>query len=359
MIPDFNKNTVDTLAKRSAYKCSNPDCRINTIGPCSDPAKSTKIGEAAHIYGARLGSKRFISKMTDSTRAEITNSIWLCRNCHKIIDNDEEKYSANVLFAWREKHEEFISSTLGNNTDQISYNEQISILKDFDHYTPIIKRIIVDKPDGWEYRVTAELMRFFNEPIFRKLKDLKEGLYLKPIENVDADKAYNWIQDRLHELSVILTPVNGLLERLTNSWGKPGEAGDLKEIHHVTKLIKEYLEHVIIFEERIQFAYVPKDYERAVYLLKNLVGSQIEKLSSIPSDLDEITSFLSRSDKKSETCTEIRKEFVFELPVNWQKEFNRELNKFNTNNKNGTNNSSGCLTFAIIIMAGIFLFLLM
>ncbi|QSW88265.1 MULTISPECIES: hypothetical protein [Flavobacterium] len=45
MNPDFNKTTIDTLAKRAGYKCSNPDCRVNTIGPNSDPEKSTKIGE--------------------------------------------------------------------------------------------------------------------------------------------------------------------------------------------------------------------------------------------------------------------------------------------------------------------------
>ena len=117
MVPDFNKKTIDILAKRAAYKCSNPDCRVNTIGPNSDPEKATTIGEAAHIFGAREGSKRYDLSMTDSFRAEITNAIWLCRNCHKLIDTDEQKYSTNILFAWRAKHEEFIASDLGSITD--------------------------------------------------------------------------------------------------------------------------------------------------------------------------------------------------------------------------------------------------
>ncbi|EJL65719.1 HNH endonuclease [Flavobacterium sp. CF136] len=357
MNPDFNKNTIDTLAKRAAFMCSNPDCRVLTVGPNSDPEKSTKIGEAAHIYGARIGSKRYIHTMTDPARAEITNSIWLCRNCHKLIDTDEQKYSANILFAWREKHEEFISTSLGNNTDHIIYNEQISILKDFNNYSPIIKRIIIDKPDGWEYRLTAELMRFLNDPLFRKLNDLKDGLYLKPPENIDSGKAFNWIQDRLNELSRIVPPAVGLLDRLTKSWGKPGEPGDIKEIHHVTKLIKEYLEHIIEFEERIQFVNVPPEYQKAVHLLKNLIGSQIAKLSSIPADLDEILLFAENQQKGNENPKEIRKEFIIEIPDSWQKEFNKEINKLQNKQDYNTSSSSGCFT-ALIIMIGIIMFLL-
>jgi len=282
VIPDFSKNTIETIAKRAAYKCTNPDCRVNTIGPNSDPEKSTTIGEAAHIFGARIGSMRYNPIMTDLARAEITNAIWLCRNCHKLIDTDEQKYSANVLFVWREKHEEFIASILGNSTDRIVYEEQISNLSEFDNYPPIIKRIIIDKPDGWEYRLTAELMRFLNEPSFRKIKALKNGLYLKNLETVDSDKAFNWVQNRLTELTRMIPPAVGLLDQLTNSWGKPGEPGDVKEIHHITKLIRDYLEHIITFEEKLHFVNIPEEYQRLVDLLKNLIGSQVVKLSNIP-----------------------------------------------------------------------------
>lgn len=350
MNPDFSKNTIDILAKRAAYKCSNPDCRVNTVGPNSDPEKSTKIGEAAHIFGARIGSKRYNPDMTDSARAEITNSIWLCRNCHKLIDTDEIKYSSSVLFAWREKHEEYIASTLGNSTDQIIYEEKISILADFKEYPPIIKRIILDKPDAWEWRLTAELMRFFNNPLYRKLNDLKGGLYLKSITSIESDKAFTWIQDRLDEISRIATPASGLLERLTESWGKPGEPGDIKEIHHVTKLIRDYLEHVILFEEKIHFVKVPEEYQRLVFLLRDLIGSQVTKLSSIPSDLDEVVTLATKHRDENSEFKEIRKEFVFELPQNWEKEFNKELQKLKKKQSYSENKTSGCLTTLIIIV---------
>ena len=358
MNPDFNKKTIETLAKRAAYKCSNPECRVNTVGPNSNPEKSTKIGEAAHIFGARIGSKRYNSEMNDTARAEITNSIWLCRNCHKLMDTDETKYTPNILFAWREKHEEYISSTLGNNTDQIIYKEQTSILADFKDYPPIIKRIILDKPYGWEYRLTAELMRYFNTPLFRKLKDLKEGLYLKNITTIEPEKSFTWIQDRLNEMSKIATPAKGLLELLTKSWGKPGEPGDIKEIHHATSLIRDYLEHVISFEEKIHFVNPPEEYERPVSLLKNLIGSQVRKLSSIPSDLDNIISLSIEYEKENNTPKEIKKVFLFDLPQNWEIEFHKELIKAKRNQSLNKNENSGCLSFIVFIIITMIIFLL-
>ncbi|KQW99035.1 hypothetical protein [Flavobacterium sp. Root420] len=85
MNPDFSKNTIDTLAKRAAFMCSNPDCRVLTVGPNSDPEKSTKIGEAAHIYGARIGSKRYIDTMTDPARAEIAINLLIRMNINILL----------------------------------------------------------------------------------------------------------------------------------------------------------------------------------------------------------------------------------------------------------------------------------
>ncbi|PAL20028.1 HNH endonuclease [Acetobacter syzygii] len=111
--PDFSKSTIDTLAQRAGFQCSNPACRVNTVGPNGNVSKSTVIGEAAHIKGAKPGAKRYDSSMSDAERAAISNGIWLCRNCHGLIDRDEVTFTADVLFRWRSEHEEQIAKKLG------------------------------------------------------------------------------------------------------------------------------------------------------------------------------------------------------------------------------------------------------
>ncbi len=327
MSPDFSKKTVETIGKRAAFKCSNPDCRVNTIGPDSVETRTIKIGEAAHIYGARKGAKRYNPEMTDVARSEITNAIWLCRNCHKIIDTDEKKYTQKLLFKWREIHEEYITSQLGSKTDQLIYEEQKTHLEEFDIYHPIIKRIIIDKPDAWEFQLTAELMRILNKPLFRKLEDLRNGLYLKEVKFIEKELAFNWIQNRVTEMTNLIMPLQGLIKVLNESWGKLGEAGDEKEIHHVAKLIKNYIEQVIKFEEKIRFSVLPEDFKALASLLENAIGSQIEKLSIIPDKLDEVIEIAKNFDKENDEPITMKETIGFDLPENWNERFTRELEK--------------------------------
>ena len=100
--PDFSKETIDILAKRAGQVCSNPKCDNTTSGPHSDEAKAVNLGEAAHIKGARLGSKRYNPSMTNEERSHISNGIWLCRLCAREIDTDERRFPVNLLNSWKE-----------------------------------------------------------------------------------------------------------------------------------------------------------------------------------------------------------------------------------------------------------------
>lgn len=109
----FTKKTVITIAQRTNYLCSKPECGALTSGPNSDPTKSTIVGEAAHICGEKLGSARHNSKMTKTEIQDEENGIWLCLHCHKIIDRDETKYPPKLLRFWREKAEARVEIELG------------------------------------------------------------------------------------------------------------------------------------------------------------------------------------------------------------------------------------------------------
>jgi hypothetical protein len=353
--PDFRARTVETLARRAAFLCSNPDCRANTVGPNSDPGKATTIGEAAHIFGARPGSKRFRAAMTDSARSAITNGIWLCCNCHQKVDSDEYRYTSDVLFAWREQHEHFVQSELGNSADRILGERQREELEPFASYPPLIRRIVLDKPDGWEWRLTAELMRYLNEPLFRKLSDLREGLYAAPQEHIDEEEAPEWVRQRLAEMSRLMKPLDGLVRRLNQSWGKPGEPGSVEEIHHVCRLFRASLEQVVLFEERVYFANGPDSYARALRLLRDIAGSQADKLAEIPIFMDELLRLLeSERDKSSGRPMTIGKAITLEASEARLKELVREVKR--AQSPVDQQWTTGCLT---LLGVGFLLWLMM
>ena len=105
MRDDFQKRTIESLAKRVGYICSNPACQTSTSGPHTEPARSVNVGVAAHITAASAGGPRFNANLTSNQRQSIGNGIWLCQTCAKLVDSDESKYTPEVLAGWKEQAE--------------------------------------------------------------------------------------------------------------------------------------------------------------------------------------------------------------------------------------------------------------
>lgn len=109
----FKPKVAEMIAYRAAYICSNPDCNTLTIGPAmAGPKLKNKKGEAAHIIGEKSGSARHNSNACIDIHGE-ENGLWLCANCHTLIDkNDGIDYPESLLFQWKREHEDTISVLL-------------------------------------------------------------------------------------------------------------------------------------------------------------------------------------------------------------------------------------------------------
>lgn len=109
----FKTPTIKLLKERVAHRCSNPDCRVPTIGPILGELKSGCIGEAAHIFAASPGAARYDPNMTPDERMHFDNGIWLCTNCHTEIDRDPNLYTASLLQSWKSNAETQASKERG------------------------------------------------------------------------------------------------------------------------------------------------------------------------------------------------------------------------------------------------------
>jgi hypothetical protein len=329
MKPDFNKRTIEIVAKRAAFFCSNPICQVSTVGPNSNKDKATVIGEAAHIFGARKNSSRYVSTMSDAALSELTNAIWLCRNCHKLVDGNPEEYDATTLFSWRESHEAATAETLGT-----SNNLKISTVKEtsnaFAEYPPLVRRLAIDKPIGWEWRLTAELMRHLNSPLFRKLSDLRKKQYTRPLKPISDEEVIDWVQLQLAEIPSLINPMASLFDRLTESWGQIGEQGNIEEIHHTCLLIRDNIDQVVRYEESIRFVKVSSEFENLTELFWDCIGTQIDKISTVPKKLDAVVDMaLEEVDETNNEPTIISEVIEIELPKNWSRKLNFEIKRAN------------------------------
>lgn len=324
----FPKSLLVTLAQRACYHCSNPDCRRLTSGPHSRKEKSLISGEGAHIFGANAGSARFDSNMSALARSEITNAIWLCVECHTLIDRDPDQYQPSLLFRWKDEHDSYIASERGSLGDRLRHEEKLKRFEEFSMYPAPIRRILLDRPPAWEWRLTAELLRYLCRPEFRKLADLRGGLYTSPLQRITLEQFTGWISLQLATMSQLLAPTERIFPRLMASWGEHKQDGDASEILHYCLLMRDLLRNVVLHEETITFIYIPPECERLVHLLKGIVAGQAEKIQQIPDSLDNAIALIGTElGGTEENPTILSHDIVFEVPENWEMEFHQELER--------------------------------
>ena len=111
---NFSAKVKRTLALRVNSVCSKPDCRAPTSGPEVGEQGAINLGVAAHITAAAKGGERYDSDLTVAERSAISNGIWLCQNCAKLVDSDVLRFPPQLLRKWKADTELLAYEQLGN-----------------------------------------------------------------------------------------------------------------------------------------------------------------------------------------------------------------------------------------------------
>lgn len=167
---EFRQVVKRALAHRVGLFCSNPNCRAATSGPQSDPSSSVNVGVGAHITGAAPGGPRFDSRMSERDRRSVSNGIWLCQNCAKLIDNDWQAYPVSLLWNWKGVAEEEARVRVGKTTSMASgrsVKQSVAALKREHKMRDDLHRDLLKSPsERMELpRVTSRVSKFLHSEI--------------------------------------------------------------------------------------------------------------------------------------------------------------------------------------------------
>ncbi len=262
--------------------CSNPDCGALTSGPTSEAAGAVLIGEAAHIYGRTSTSARFKEGMTEAELSDIPNGIWLCRNCHKLIDNDGARFPADLLFQWKRAHDAVMTARLGRPGDQLREKTKLEHLGSLGNISYLAQQIILDRPAYWEYKLAAEILRSELQPIQAKLNYLQRGMYTRPGTIVSLENVSQWISAKSNDAQNLISAFAPLINALYEAWGAPGVAGDDKAIVEVCKMIAAAAANILAWEEEIHFVHVQAEFREPIAMLRGMMSKQLDDLFKMP-----------------------------------------------------------------------------
>ena len=311
----FKRSTIITLAKRAANLCSNPDCGAITSGPTEEPTGSTNVGEAAHIYGASAGAARYDPKMASADRGDITNAIWLCATCHKLIDDDQVKYPPGLLFEWQKAHERYVAERVGKAGAETRRRYEARHLEELGRLSYLAERVVLEKSKFWEFRLTVEVLRFETADTMRRWGALKRGMYMCPVERVSMEDGVPWMLDRLHEISLISEAFSQAINSEFNTstskmWGAPGTPGSDVDIISVCRLFADTCKQALEWEERVKFSKVHSLFEETRDLLVGVAGRILEEAMRMPAFLSTVFDAESPSGQHDLNLT-------FSLPDGW------------------------------------------
>ena len=94
--------TKRKLLAASGNQCAHPDCNELMF----DLDHETILGKICHIKGAKPKSARYDKDQSDEERHSFGNLIALCGKHHDLIDDNEDRYTVELLFRWKTNHEE-------------------------------------------------------------------------------------------------------------------------------------------------------------------------------------------------------------------------------------------------------------
>lgn len=158
--------TTKMLWGRAANRCSFPDCRIELLMDEFEADDASVIGDEAHIIARKKKGARGDGEIDTKKRNEYGNLILLCKNHHKMIDDQPEIYTVDKLKSIKKSHENWVKKNLG-------FDEEKQ--KDDDVYITYLERFeFLINIKGWD-RWTSDIIQLSTPSmVIQQYKNLKQ-----------------------------------------------------------------------------------------------------------------------------------------------------------------------------------------
>jgi hypothetical protein len=104
--------TRKLLWGRAGARCSFPGCQMKLIEYDETKLQGSVIGEEAHIIAKNKNGPRGKINIEETRIDLYENLILLCPNHHTIIDTQGDKYSEEIIYSMKRKHEVWVDNNL-------------------------------------------------------------------------------------------------------------------------------------------------------------------------------------------------------------------------------------------------------
>lgn len=176
-----------------------------------------------------------------------------------------------------------ISEQIGKAGAEARERYQRRHLEEFGKLSYLAERLIIEKGDAWEYKLTAEILRAEMSPIVQRWRQLKRGLYIKAGRRIAKADTIDWVTSKYHEMGQIAAALSELMNvEIKRAWGAPGVSGVDTEIVATSRLFAEACASALAWEEEVQFSRVDDIFEELRELAVGVAGGMIDEAAKVP-----------------------------------------------------------------------------
>lgn len=151
-----------------------------------------------------------------------------------------------------------------------------------------IKKIAVERPDGWEFKLASALIKDRFAKINEGYAELDRGVRFKKTKRLNIKEFYAWYADTLNDFIRLMNLFKSTFDNeLMPSFGAPGEPGDIKEMRRAVDHLYDAGSALLEWESELQSIRPPENVVEAKEIMKDwskIITSEIEKF---PKAIDE------------------------------------------------------------------------
>jgi hypothetical protein len=182
---------------RAAGRCAEPTCRRQLFEDATETDDPSVIGENCHIVAEKDDGPRPNPAMPLEARNAYSNLILMCRNHHKMIDDQENKYTVERLHDMKDAHEKWVRENLeydaAKQQDDEKYADMLDTWQRLAH---------VDDWMAWSSHVLSNGQPSMHTEIDKDLLELRSWLLNRvwPERYIDVENAFHNFRNVLSDL---------------------------------------------------------------------------------------------------------------------------------------------------------------